>query len=218
MINPQSDSNIEIQFSDQLVIHPAEKRLAEVALTIPANKVVLVSTGRAQAAEIIHEARPKSEVVCWYTDSYQASLAQEYLSGTTAKVVCAADWPGNVGPPTSDICSETAQSNLEHEAGACDLAAIVNSSRGESELIRDVIQSAYANLKIGGCLAVSTDNSKDKWLLGQIRSYDKSVKIRSFPEATVYYIIKQKPLKKICLLYTSPSPRDQRGSRMPSSA
>ena len=25
-------------------------------------------------------------------------------------------------------------------------------------------------------------------------------------------------LKKVCLLYTSPSPRDQRGSRMPSSA
>ena len=26
------------------------------------------------------------------------------------------------------------------------------------------------------------------------------------------------PLNKVCLLYTSPSPRDQRGSRMPSSA
>ena len=25
-------------------------------------------------------------------------------------------------------------------------------------------------------------------------------------------------IKKVCLLYTSPSPRDQRGSRMPSSA
>ena len=27
-----------------------------------------------------------------------------------------------------------------------------------------------------------------------------------------------KTMKEICLLYTSPSPRDQRGSRMPSSA
>ena len=27
-----------------------------------------------------------------------------------------------------------------------------------------------------------------------------------------------KQQKKVCLLYTSPSPRDQRGSRMPSSA
>ena len=28
----------------------------------------------------------------------------------------------------------------------------------------------------------------------------------------------EEPLRTICLLYTSPSPRDQRGSRMPSSA
>ena len=30
--------------------------------------------------------------------------------------------------------------------------------------------------------------------------------------------VKLTPIPKICLLYTSPSPRDQRGSRMPSSA
>ena len=29
---------------------------------------------------------------------------------------------------------------------------------------------------------------------------------------------KRKELGEVCLLYTSPSPRDQRGSRMPSSA
>ena len=31
-------------------------------------------------------------------------------------------------------------------------------------------------------------------------------------------VLAQKDLSKFCLLYTSPSPRDQRGSRMPSSA
>ena len=31
-------------------------------------------------------------------------------------------------------------------------------------------------------------------------------------------VIGEDPLNKDCLLYTSPSPRDQRGSRMPSSA
>ena len=30
--------------------------------------------------------------------------------------------------------------------------------------------------------------------------------------------IKNANMSKVCLLYTSPSPRDQRGSRMPSSA
>ena len=211
MIEPES--KINLQFSDQLAILPAEKRLAEVILTIPSKKVVLVSYGRAQAAEIILEARPKSEVVCWYTDSYQAGLAQEYLSDTNANVMCTADWPGyrlgTGGPRKIDACSEEANPDSKDEQATCDLAAIVNSSRGESELTRDVIQSAYANLKLGGCLAVSTDNSKDKWLLNQIRSYDKSVKIRSFPEATVYYIIKQKPLKKIRDFSTTIAFRDQ---------
>ena len=200
MIEPEPESEINIQFSDQLVIRPAEKRLAEVVLGIPAKQIVLVSTGRSQAAEVILDDRPKSKVVCWYTDSFQASLAQEHLSSTTADVVCSADWPGNDGPLQRDACdgsdSEDAPKAAANDS-MCDLAAIVNSSRGESELTRDVMQSAYANLKIGGCLAVSTDNSKDKWLLNQIRNYNKSVKIRSFPEATVYYIIKQKPLKKI---------------------
>ena len=37
--------------------------------------------------------------------------------------------------------------------------------------------------------------------------------------ATAYYLAKKHNMKNIaCLLYTSPSPRDQRGSRMPSSA
>ena len=34
----------------------------------------------------------------------------------------------------------------------------------------------------------------------------------------IEYAISNKPLATACLLYTSPSPRDQRGSRMPSSA
>ena len=39
----------------------------------------------------------------------------------------------------------------------------------------------------------------------------------TIPGRATFVLIK-KPTWKICLLYTSPSPRDQRGSRMPSSA
>ena len=52
---------------------------------------------------------------------------------------------------------------------------------------------------------------------------------RKFPAAKVYALASSKSagrelsygeddVIKVCLLYTSPSPRDQRGSRMPSSA
>ena len=40
----------------------------------------------------------------------------------------------------------------------------------------------------------------------------------SLPEKLFLYHVSPKFLNGDCLLYTSPSPRDQRGSRMPSSA
>ena len=39
-----------------------------------------------------------------------------------------------------------------------------------------------------------------------------------FPPNLVFHFIGLLVLLTVCLLYTSPSPRDQRGSRMPSSA
>jgi len=180
--------------STVLVTQPAEQRLLEVILTIPANRVTLVSTGRSTSAKALLDARPKTEVCCWYLDSFQAALASEELKNTKAKIICAPNWPGNESAVPTDACSAGPN---QPDQPQCDIAAIVCSSRGESELTRDIMQSAYANLPIGGCLAVSTDNSKDKWLLKQIREYSKSVKTRNFDDAVVYYVIKQQPLKKI---------------------
>ena len=51
----------------------------------------------------------------------------------------------------------------------------------------------------------------------------KELKLSSFEprhqdQAALHLVERRGALKEICLLYTSPSPRDQRGSRMPSSA
>lgn len=201
MIEPDPNTDFENDFvsehqSTEIPPRPAEKRLTEVILTIPAKRITLVSTGRSQAAKAIVDARANCEVTSWYIDNYQASLAQSDLGDTPesdrVQIVCSADWPANKGPIQSDVCNPDAT-----EKANCDLAAIVCSSKGESELTRDMMQTAFANLPIGGCLAVSTDNTKDKWLNNQIREYAKSVKTRVFSDAIVYYIIKQKPLKKI---------------------
>ena len=53
-------------------------------------------------------------------------------------------------------------------------------------------------------------------LLGQL--WDDVTGYPARPEATLINWYKPEKSSKICLLYTSPSPRDQRGSRMPSSA
>ena len=46
----------------------------------------------------------------------------------------------------------------------------------------------------------------------------KQMKTAGFPMINCNYDYEDNALASICLLYTSPSPRDQRGSRMPSSA
>ena len=52
-------------------------------------------------------------------------------------------------------------------------------------------------------------------LLGNDKEQEAEVK----QETVISKEVVQVPdLNKVCLLYTSPSPRDQRGSRMPSSA
>ena len=63
----------------------------------------------------------------------------------------------------------------------------------------------------------SVARHNDKW-----QFYPKAVGNIRFTRAIEGYIARRWPeaagLAKACLLYTSPSPRDQRGPRMPSSA
>ena len=62
-------------------------------------------------------------------------------------------------------------------------------------------------------LLLNNDNTMEVALAGLDLGADDILSPKmSFPE------IKHRLLAVICLLYTSPSPRDQRGSRMPSSA
>ena len=61
-------------------------------------------------------------------------------------------------------------------------------------------------------LLVSCQNSEDVYM---------SPELNEFPSIQGSNLNKEKkvvPDDFVCLLYTSPSPRDQRGSRMPSSA
>ena len=56
-------------------------------------------------------------------------------------------------------------------------------------------------------------------MLEAIREYGKSVKFYQASTSEMFGRMVENPAKETtCLLYTSPSPRDQRGSRMPSSA
>lgn len=169
-----------------LAIRPAEARLFEVASKLPGNQIVVVSVGRAQSAGLLASARPKASVTAWYLDSFRCKLAADHhessvnfdATANQPRFQCDADWPVASSEPV-------------------DMVLVEQPKTGEAELGRDLFQTAWQNLKIGGALVAATDNAKDKWLLEQLQTFDKSIKTRSFSDATVYYLIKQKPLKRL---------------------
>ena len=153
-----------------------EQRLIEIATSLPGARIGCVSTGRGQVAETLAAERNESTVTAWYLDSYLTSLAVAHaVPQPNLKIVCEADWP----------------------CGSVDLAAIALSCHGEAELTREVIQSAYHALDIGGLMVVGVDNSRDRWLHDLLKTYEKSVKVRPFDDAMVYIIQKSNALKKV---------------------
>ena len=52
----------------------------------------------------------------------------------------------------------------------------------------------------------------------KLHEFENFIKQNKQDFRNLIFINISKPLSENCLLYTSPSPRDQRGSRMPSSA
>jgi 16S rRNA (guanine1207-N2)-methyltransferase len=175
----------------KIEIRPAEKRLHSVVSDIPGQHIVVVSNGRAQSAALLAKERPKATVTAWYLDGYRCNLAKQYHDpADNLFFSCHADWPENVSKEV-------------------DIVAIAIQKGGEAELNRDLLQTGYDHLKIGGALAVSIDNPKDKWLLEQMQGFDKSVKVRKFKKEIVYYVIKKKPLKKLKDFYCELAFRDE---------
>ena len=167
-----------------LKIRPAEARLYEVASRMPGEQVVVISAGRAQSAAMVSMDRTKSTVFAWYLDSYRCQLASEHALADEAR---------NAGAKLNHVCS----ANWPLADKPADLIMLEQPKTGEAELGREYLQIGWDNLKIGGALVVATDNPKDKWLLEQMQVFEKSIKVRKFDDATVYYAIKQKPLKRL---------------------
>ncbi|QEG21760.1 class I SAM-dependent methyltransferase [Mariniblastus fucicola] len=161
-------------------IRPNEACLHEVASKLPGNSIVVVSNGRAQAAEMLASARPNANVTAWYLDSYRCSLARTHYSDPPANLdfACDADW------------------GKDSESAQVDLVCLALLKGGEAELNREILQTAYHHLEIGGALVVAINNPKDKWLYEQMQAFNKSVKVRKFKQSNVYYVIKRKELKK----------------------
>jgi 16S rRNA (guanine1207-N2)-methyltransferase len=148
-------------------------------------RIASVSSGRHQAAESIAKCLSDSEITCWHIDSFQASRTVEQFSLDETDTVIPS--PANLRV----ICSADLPDSSNHVA----ILSLITT--GEAELSRDYIQQLYHHLVIGGQLIVSVDNPDDRWVHEQLKGYEKSVKVRQQEDATVYWIEKTTPLKKL---------------------
>ena len=72
-----------------------------------------------------------------------------------------------------------------------------------------VFMFAFSRFKIGKAVSIADDDQKEIELLGELQ-LTATVSVQKKKNDSILIVT--------CLLYTSPSPRDQRGARMPSSA
>ena len=174
--NPESENASSTDSAaSRLAPRIAEQRLLEIARTLPGERIFSISIGRGQAAEALAQERPTASVTCWFLDSYHKHLASQHAAPlSNLRWECLADWP----------------------EAECDLALLPLHTKGEAELTRDLLQSAYQRLQMGGILMAAVDNPKDKWLHDQLKLFDKSVKVRPFDDAVVYFVKKTTPLKR----------------------
>ncbi len=166
----------DLEPSNRLEARISEARLLEIANQLPGVAIGTTSLGRAQAAEALAKDRPESIVFSWFLDSYQEKLARDHAESLpNLSMICGADWPDR----------------------SLDLALVPIATQGEAELVRDILQTAYLRLNIGGWLVAAVDHADDHWLHDQMKAFDKHVKVRSFSDARVYLVQKEHELRRI---------------------
>lgn len=157
-----------VRLSEQLLIDAVARTSAE--------RVFCTSLGRAQFAWHYAEQFAGSQVACLFLDIYQAQRAETLKDPRPANlnILCAAD------PPDEEF----------------DLVAMPLTQGGEAELSRDLMQSAYQQLREGGQMITTVDNPRDTWLHGEMQRLFDKVTQEAGRKGMVYRGTKRGPLKK----------------------
>lgn len=171
--------------ADRLPARPAEAHALAVARSLPGDRIVCTTTGRAQAAHALATERPAARVVAWFLDLHPCTGAQ-----------------GSWAPAPANL---TAECVADMPPGPYDLAVVPLAKDGEAELSRDLLQGALANLAIGGHLVATIDNPRDNWLREQLAETGETVRVRpaegAEPKAragTIAYVLqKTRDLAKV---------------------
>jgi 16S rRNA (guanine1207-N2)-methyltransferase len=154
----------------------AEARALDAARTVAAERILSTTLGRAQAAAALAAQRPACRVTCWLLDDHARRLA-----------IAASGRLDNLALELS----------ADAPPGAVDLAVVPLSTRGEAELSRDLLQSAWQRLAVGGTLVTAVDNPRDRWLRAQLAAWFDAIRPLPQHDATVYLARKDEAPRKV---------------------
>lgn len=157
--------------------HRSEQMLIEHSAAFEGDRVLCVTQGRAQFAAVAALRKPERQVYCHFLDLFRCEESQRLHGncGGRLHLVCTADFP-------------------EQEV---DVVALPFTKSGESELVREHIQTGYQRLVEGGRLAVSTDNVDDSFFHEEMQKL--FAKVTRIPDrrGVVYVGTKRGPLKRV---------------------
>jgi 16S rRNA G1207 methylase RsmC len=158
-------------------VRTAERILIEALGDMPAGSLLCTSLGRGQLAAAAAQNRPESATRCWFLDLYARDQAESLHAEHPANLrfECSADFP-------------------EEEVDLCVLPVAAS---GDSELVRDLLQSGHIRLKIGGAMFAATDNRSDSWLHDELRKLFTKVTRRPLKHGTLFSATKTEPLRKL---------------------
>jgi len=157
-------------------IKPLEQYLLDAVEEMQGDRLIFTSVGAAQAASVAAARYPDAQVTCLFLDVFLADAARERcVEIPNLEIVCQPDFPD----------------------GPANVFALPLPAGAESELARDLLQTAHQQLAPGGRLFVATDNPKDHWLHEQLRTQYEKVTSRPQKDGRLYIASRPKPLRKV---------------------
>ena len=120
--------------------------------------------------------------------------------------------------------------NLIHQASNDKSASIIDIGGGEATLVDDLLSEGYSDINVLDISQKAIDVARERIgkLSDKVPWYCADITQATLPQnyfdiwhdRAVFHFLTQEVqrVKYVCLLYTSPSPRDYAASRMPSSA
>lgn len=163
------DQPFAIRLTEQLRI--------DLVAELPAGRMLCNTVGRGQFPRAYVAAHPEATAVCWFLDVYQRD---ETANAEESELDARLQWVCTANPPEEPF----------------DLVVWAFGSRGETELVREMLQLGYQRLRDEGRFVAVIDNPDDQWLHGELKKLYPKVTRRPLKKGVIYLCTKPGPLAK----------------------